>query len=68
MGLNAYTQTEDRIRVIDYSQTFIFVGYNILIKRPPATDGYFMIYPFTLFTWVTLVAAMIGQYLNIILY
>ena len=60
MGLSAFSQTADRIQVVDYSPAFLFSGHYMVIRRPPATDSFFIIYPFSLFTWLGLAAMIIG--------
>lgn len=65
MGLNAFTQTADRMRVVHYSQAFMFSEYYMIMRRPPATDRFFVIYPFKRFTWLGLIAIMAGKYVTL---
>ena len=60
MGLNAFTQTADRSRVVDYSTTMLFSDYFMIMRRPSATNSLFMGYPFTAFTWLGLIASILG--------
>ena len=62
MGLAPFVQTEDRMRVVDFSFPLMSSDYLIIMKRPPSTDYMYFIYPFSSYTWLAIMTSAAGKY------
>jgi hypothetical protein len=61
IGLGIFTVTPGRTEAVDYTYPLIFGNYKMYLKRPPSTDYLYFIYPFTAYTWLTIVGLLLGN-------